>query len=151
MFREVSLGCVLLAGFLLVGCDDSATSNATTAVATSASDNPSLRGSNTAIYLPGGLGLDFGRAPISDEITEDKTSKIRIVSYEFSESYEAIDHAVASIVEPAKYVRKVNPAGTNKFSVAYLKQGFNPVLCSYAVVAKEGFSRKTTLTLSWRL
>lgn len=150
MFREVSLGCVLLAGLLLVGCDDSATSNATTAVATSASDNPSLQGSNTALYLPGGLGLDFGRAPISDKITEDKTSKIRIVSYEFSESYEVIDHAVASIVEPAKYVRKVNPAGTNKLSVTYLKRDVSPVLCRYSVIVKEGFDNKTTLTLSWR-
>lgn len=137
---------------LVVGCDgkDDAQINVISKTAGGSSQQVAERKSDTAIYLPGGVGLDFGRAPSTDKVIEDKSSKIRIVAYEFSESHEEVDKSIASILEDSGYVRKVNPPGSNALSVTYLKQGAKPVLARYALSVREGFNKKTFLTLSWR-
>jgi hypothetical protein len=137
---------------LVVGCGgkDDAQVKVISKAAGDGSQQASERKSETAIYLSGGVGLDFGRAPIIDKVIEDKSSKIRILGYEFSESHEAIDKSIASILEGSGYVRKINSPGSNALSVTYLKQGAKPVLARYALSAREGFDKKTVLTLSWR-
>lgn len=134
---------------LLFGCDSSSKVEVGKVAAGSSSGQGEQQAS-TALYLPGGVGVDFGRAPVSDRVTEDKSSKIRIVSYEFSESSKEIDASIASIVEAEGYARKVNPPGANELSVTYHKQGAKPVLSRYVVRVQEGFDKKTVLTLSWR-
>lgn len=135
---------------LLAGCDASSKAEQENAVAGADGGQAEQQASNTALYFPGGAGVDFGRAPISDKVVEDKSSKIRIVSYEFNESHEEIDKSIASIIEGAGYVRKVNPPGTNELSVTYHKPGAKPVLSRYILRVREGFDKKTILTLSWR-
>lgn len=146
MWKKITLVSLCLG--LVVGCGDK------DAAQIKAGDKNAVEGqqvaSETALYLPGGAGLDFGRAPVSDKVIEDKIGKIRIVSYEFNESPEEVDTSIASIVEGEGYVRKINPPGSNELSVTYLKQGAWPVLSRYTLRVQEGFDKKTILTLSWR-
>lgn len=137
---------------LVVGCGDKSDSQIKTVseVAGDELQQSSEHKSETAIYFPGGVGIDFGRAPLSDKVIEDKSSKIRIVRYEFGELHEEIDGSIASVLESSGYVRKVNPPGSNALSVTYLKQGARPVLARYTLSVRKGFDKKTILTLSWR-
>lgn len=150
MWKKITLVSLCLA--LVVGCGDKDAEQvkAINKDAGEGQQHVAEQKSGTAIYLPGGAGLDFGRAPVIDKVVEDKSSKIRIVIYEFSETHEEIDKSIASIVEDAGYVRKINPPGSYDLSVSYLKQGAKPVLARYALRVREGFYKKTTLTLSWR-
>lgn len=147
MLKEIVVSGFCLA--LLLGCDSSSKSEVEKVTA-GASSGQGGQQTTTALYLPGGVGIDFGRAPVSDKVKEDKISKIRIVRYEFSESSKEIDASIASIVEAEGYARKVNPPGADELSVTYHKQGARPVLSRYVVRVQEGFDKKTVLTLSWR-
>lgn len=133
---------------LLAGCNDS--SEVQVGVADQdAKATAEKIATDTAIYLPGGAGVDFKRKPISDNVTEDKLSKIRIVQYGFSETYDVIDKSIASVLDEQGYSRKVNPAGGNKLSVSYNKGNARPTLLRYASAVKQG-SEMTVLTISWR-
>lgn len=136
--------CVLL----LSACDDGKAPKPAKVV--SQEQQAKQVASETALYLPGGAGVDFGRMPIHDESREDEHSKIRVATYEFIESFEVIDNSFASIVQAAGYVRKVHVSEIDKLSVSYRKPGANPVLTQYAFGMKEGVDGKTILNVSWR-
>ena len=133
---------------LLAGCDDTDVKS-TNAVAQG--QQSQHKNSETAIYFPGGAGIDFGRMPMSDKTIEDDLSEIRIIQYEFDEPYDVVDKSVASIFLPENYLRKENPLGGLKLSVTYIKEGVRPVLAKYKEVNQEGVGKKTVLTVSWRL
>lgn len=144
MFKKIICGMAFV--LFLVGCDDRSETKDIVSQEQQAAKNVS----KTALYLPGGAGVDFKRAPIHDEIREDEHSKIRVATYEFIESYENIDNSFAAIVEADGYVRTVHAPGADELSVSYRKQGANPVLTRYALRVREGVESKTILTISWR-
>lgn len=151
MMKNNRIFCVLVFGIFLVACDSKVNGNNAGLVANPISEKSNGQAKSTAIYLPGEVGLDFGRSPSSDVVREDKVSKIRIVTYEFAEKYTAIDQAITAIVEPAGYVRKADSSGENKLSVTYyVNGGSSQVLFRYGELVQEGFNKKTTLTISWR-
>jgi hypothetical protein len=144
MFKKTICGVAFV--LFLSGCDDKSEIKEVVSQGQQATHDVS----KTALYLPGGAGVDFGRMPIRDEVIEDEHSKIRIAAYTFNESYEEIDNSFASVVEVDGYVRTVHAPGKDKLSVSYRKQGANPVLTRYALSVQEGVGSKTILTISWR-
>lgn len=144
MFKKIICGVTFV--LFLSGCDDKPEMREIVYPEQQATHNAS----GTALYLPGGAGVDFGRMPIHDEIREDEHSKIRVATYEFIESYEDIDNSFASVVEVGGYVRRVHVSVPGKLSVSYRKQGENPVLTQYTLEVREGVDSKTILNVSWR-
>ena len=145
MFKKMAVSGLCL--MLIAGCDDAEVKNSSVVAQ---GQQAQQKNSETAIYLPGGAGIDFGRKSVNDKVTKDDVSKIRIIQYEFDEAYDVVDKSVASVLLPEKYLRKENPVGNLKLSATYVKAGGGPVLARYNEVVQEGFSKKTVLTLSWR-
>lgn len=133
---------------LLAGCDDADMKN-TSAVAEGKQEQQ--ENSGTAIYLPGGAGVDFGRQPVSDEKIEFNENNVRKVIYEFSEDYETIDKLVSSILEAEQYYRHENISKGSEpmLAVSFQKAGNEPVFVRYFVQAKDGVDKKTTLIITW--
>lgn len=141
---------IVVSGLFLVvlaGCDGADVNN-TSVVAEGASVQQ--ENSVTALYLPGGSGIDFGRKPVSDQVIKDKVSKIRIAQYEFDEAYDVVDKSVASVLLSENYSRNENPLGNRNLNVTYRKAGAEPILARYSEIVQKGFSKKTILVLSWR-
>lgn len=135
---------------MLVGCDSAEKTDVKSSNVVAQGQQAQQKNSGTAIYLPGGAGVDFGRKPVSDKVIEDNVSKIRIIQYEFDEAYDVVDESVASVLLPENYLRKENPLGSLKLSATYIKAGAGPVLARYNEVNQEGSDKKSVLTLSWR-
>ncbi|WP_137885654.1 hypothetical protein [Pseudomonas sp. 2FE] len=148
MFKRVAIGGFCL--MLLAGCDDASKIQVGEPTDKGPQQNAQRQAESTALYLPGGAGIDFGRLPVSDKILEDKSSKIRIVVYEFKELYDVVDKSVASVLEAKEYARKVNAPGRNQLSASYLKKGATPVLFRYSSSTPKGVESKTFVTVSWR-
>lgn len=146
MLKKIVLSGLFL--MLLAGCDDASKAPQGDAGqgAKPAAEKPV---DGTALYLPGGAGIDFKRKPISDTIIDSKKGKVRVVRYEFNESHEVVSKSVASILVAAGYSRKVNAPGNNQLKVTYRKKGFAPVLSRYNANNKTGPAKKTILALSW--
>lgn len=105
--------------------------------------------SGTAIYLPGGAGIDFGRQPVSDEEIVFNNRNLRKIVYEFSENYEVIDESMSSILKAEQYSRHVSVSGEGVFAASYQKADNKAVFVRYFVQAKEGVDKKTILILTW--
>lgn len=148
MFKEI-LVCFLCL-VMLVGCDNAEKIDAST-ISNTEANNSKLDAVNTAIYLPGGAGIDFKKTPVSDEIVDRGRSKSRVIRYEFVESPEVVDDAVASILKADGYVRKQHSPGKEVLRVSYLKKGSNQSVWKYRVVAREGFKKITIITVSWHI
>lgn len=149
MFTKIAASVFCL--MLLVGCEDSKKVDGVQVVVKEIQGEVEGKVSSTSIYFPGGAGIDFGLAPVSDRVIEDKVGKIRVNVYEFKESYGAVDRSVSSIMEAGEYVRKINAPGNNQLSVTYLKSGKYGVLFRYATVVRSGVEAKTLVTVSWRI
>ena len=141
----------LLVAFVLaalVGCDQGNEKKDVSAV------QDSKTASATAIYLPSGTGLDFGRFPVRDVLGEDDRSKIRDVFYDFTETPEEVDSALAAVLASDGFSRRVNEPGRFNLNVTYRKGGKAEssylVSARYTEFVREGFSKGTKLRLTWR-
>ena len=148
MLNKLVAGGLCLA--ILVGCDK-VEQVETVAVNSTQTQQSQAEVSSTAIYLPGGAGIDFKKEPLIDKVVAGKSNKLRIVRYEIGESVEEVDKAVASILEPEGYVRKLHTPGKEMLKVSYSKVGTGPTLWRYHVIAREGFEKVTVLTVSWNI
>lgn len=132
---------------LLAGCDDTDVKS----IAVVDEQQAHQESGGTAIYLPGGAGIDFGRQPVSDEEVVFNNGSLRKVVYEFSENYEVIDEAMFSILKAEQYSRHVSVSGDAgvAFAASYQKADNKAVFVRYFVQAKDGMDKNTTLILTW--
>lgn len=107
--------------------------------------------SKTAIYLPGGTGLDFGREPISSkENTIAEGRKARSIEFLFSESIESVSAAVDKVLLDQGYVKKtVEHKGFVQHDV--YSKGKESVAFAYNYSVKEGFNKETKLVIWHKL
>jgi hypothetical protein len=135
---------------LLAGCDDS--SKAQVGVVDKAGkQNSEQQLDSTAIYLRSGVGLDFGRKPVSDVQGMQAEGKYRHVEFLFDEAPEVVDKAVREILEASNYKREIVKSSDYKLQVIYRKVGVDkPDLANtlYSEVP-AGDKVKTKLLLSW--
>lgn len=145
MFKIISsVICV----FLLAGCDDGSVLKKSS----SQESQATKVASETALYLPGGAGVDFGRKATSERInTNPNGRKIKILSYGFDEAADEIDASLAKILESEGYIR-TNPAADNVvLHSVYTKKGYPYVSARYLNQKTKGSDSKTILVLSWEI
>lgn len=147
MLKKIATGGLCL--ILLAGCNDA---DVNSMKVVDEGQQAQQENSGTAIYLPGGTGIDFGRHPVSDEEVVFNNNNLRKVVYEFSESYEDIDKLMSSILEASQYSREVKVGAGSEpvFTVSFQKAGSRAVLVRYFVQAK-GIDNKTTLIMTWAI
>lgn len=149
MWKKITLASLCLG--LVVGCGDK------DAAQIKAIDKSSVEGqqqvaeqeSGTAIYLPGGAGLDFGKRPVT--VTESKWNDKDVISYfyEFDDvSYEVLDNAISAILIGDGYTRtEANDPRLIKYTE--YKKGDAIVAISYADNVREGFTKNILLKVWW--
>lgn len=148
MLKKIAVSGLFLV--LLVGCDDSNKVQLNSADKVGANNSEQQKNS-TVIYLRSGVGIDFGRKPVSDVQGVQAEGKYRHVEFLFEESPEAIDKAVRGVLEASSYKRQFVAGGKYKMQVVYRKIGAeNSDLANtmYSEVSAGGKMR-TKLLLSW--
>lgn len=103
-----------------------------------------------AIYLPGGAGLVFQQAPINKIVSEDDVSKIQAVIYELDGSILEVDQGINGVLESFGYLRVEGKSASDDLLVYYTKDKHR-VMIKYNEVAREGFSKKAHVVISWRI
>lgn len=139
---------VLLLAFGISACDSERESNNSEPADSMVMDVSKTTG--TAIYLPGGGGVDFGRSPVRSSVISDRGIEHQLVVYEFDEGIEVLDQALSKLLMAEGYERNEEPDATYKLRVVYHKEGFDKALFRYAIETREGFTRKTKLVMWWR-
>lgn len=153
MWKKITLVSLCLG--LVVGCGDKDSAQVK-AIHNSAGDGKQQvaeQKSGTAIYLPGGVGVDFGLKPEREVVSEDKLSKVKVISYKVSDSVADIDKSLWGIFEPLEYTRKVNKSSEGALSVTYKKIGgqrFDYFNVNYKSEVREGFEKHSLVAISWR-
>ncbi len=153
MYKNIAI-VVLCLGFL-VGCGDkeSPTVMAKPEAGQGNANKVEKTKSETAIYLPGGAGIDFGVKPESDVTGTDAGGDYRLITYIIQSRYEDIDKALSDILTGQGYVltqRSVNP--NYQLVLMYKKPGANQILIRFGnKIVKEGFTTLTPVKISWSL
>ena len=148
MLKEITL--VLLCLGLVVGCGDKNPAQVKS-INSSSEEKQQIaeQKPGTAIYLPGGAGLDFGKKPVA--VTESKWRDKDVITYayEFDDSaYEVLDGAISEILLGDGYARtEADNPGLIKY-VEYKKEGA-VIGVSYANNIREGFTKNTLLKIWW--
>jgi hypothetical protein len=106
--------------------------------------------SKTALYLPGGSGLDFGKEPISIVKSQPEGKNLITYSYEFDGvTYEELNASIASILLKDGYVRNEGDH-PNLIKYTTYKKGANPVVSiAYIDNIREGFTRNLLIKIWW--
>lgn len=140
-----------LSVMLLVGCDSTDKKVVKDSSVVAGGQNTQQGKNETAIYLPGGAGVDFARQPVSDENILFNNNNVRKVIYEFSEDYETIDKLLSSILEAEKYYRHENirKGADPVLAVSFQKAGNEAIFARYFVKAKGGVDKRTILIMTW--
>ncbi|TXR38925.1 hypothetical protein FVE88_12165 [Ectopseudomonas mendocina] len=103
--------------------------------------------SETAIYLPGGAGIDFGKKPFSDNGGGEGIA--RSIVFLFSESRESVSSAVDKVMLEQGYIGAAVPHEKYAEHNIYRKDDAK-VSFAYNESLKEGFSRETKLLIWYR-
>ncbi|AKX45624.1 hypothetical protein AKN87_11375 [Thiopseudomonas alkaliphila] len=107
------------------------------------------KASSTAIFLPGGEGIDFGKAPILvREGVDNGGTPYKLVTFEFVEQAVDVDLAINKLLKSYGYERREIPDDKLTLRVIYSKNN-SRILFRYSNLFKEGFTRKTSLVISW--
>nr|WP_298164596.1 hypothetical protein [uncultured Pseudomonas sp.] len=134
--------------FLLVGCDDGQEVKEIASQALQAEQAMS----ETALYLPGGAGVDFGRKAASTRTnTTSDGREIKIVAYNFTEAAGEVDAALAKVLQAEGYVRTTPPADNVVLHAVYKKNDYSYISARYLKQKADSHSEKTTLVLSWEI
>lgn len=108
------------------------------------------KASSTAIFLPGGGGIDFGKEPTTIREGVDRGTPYKLVVFEFSENVEDVDLAVSKVLSKYGYSKRVIPDEKLELRAVYSKDNHR-VLFRYSSIFKEGFNKKTKLVISWAI
>lgn len=149
MLKKITLISLFVG--LLVGCGDKESSQVKVVSSSADEGKQQLEEQKaiTAIYLPGGAGLDFGKKPVA--VTESKWKNKDVIAYiyEFEDSsYEMLDGAISEILLGDGYVRtEANDPRLIKYT-EYKKNGA-VIGISYANNVREGFTKNISLKIWW--
>lgn len=135
---------------LLLGCSEGESERAAIIV----QGNGAAQVAETALYFPGGVGIDFGKRPVKDEIVETEVGggvrTTRFVTYEFDSNYKLVDEELTQVLESEGYMKtELSPAAGRIVDIRYAKDSRN-VMAYYKEAISEGFSKKTILVIYWR-
>lgn len=149
MLKKIMLISLFL-GFL-VGCGDKESSTVKVVGNTADEGREQVADSQaiTAIYLPGGAGLDFGKKPVA--VTESKweDKKLFIYEFEFEDSmHETLDNAISEIMIERGYSR-VEASDPRFIKYVYYQKGKDVINVSYSKSVREGFVKNTLLKIWW--
>lgn len=137
---------ILISFLVLAGCGEAPESNLPEPQKTT----KEIQKTNTAIYLPGGVGIDFGILPYKDMSgVTDKGRRFKDIRYEISGSFSMADEQLKKILTDAGYSRKENLISKDEISVTYQKESHNPIDIRYTWEIKEGFTKKAVVSLWW--
>lgn len=137
---------ILISFLVLAGCGETPEGNLPEPQKTT----KEFQQTNTAIYLPGGVGIDFGMPPYKDMsgIT-DKGRRFKDIRYEISGAFSMADEQLKKILTDAGYSRKENLVSKDDIRVTYQKGNNNPIDVRYTWEVKEGFTKKAVVSLWW--
>ena len=149
MWKKITLVSLCLA--VVVGCGDK------DAAQVKAIDNNAGEGkqqvaeqkSETAIYLPGGAGLDFGRKPVAVVESKWKDKDVITYAFEFDDAtYDEVDGSISPILLSEGYARtEANDPRLIKYTT--YKKGEAVVSISYTDNVREGFTKNLLLKVWW--
>ncbi|AKX54007.1 hypothetical protein [Thiopseudomonas alkaliphila] len=110
------------------------------------------KASSTAIFLPGGGGIDFAMLPVAD--SSGKNSKdvpFKSLYYDFSgKQPEEIDKAIDKVLLNQGYSKKEEALhGSLIKNYLYRKEGSNPIAVQYSEHFKEGFQHTVRVLFWW--
>lgn len=113
-------------------------------------NNTSEKNKSTALYFPDGTGIDFKRLPLKDFTEKNSKGMVyRTVVYEFDESTSEIESSLWSVLRDQGYKRKIRAESEFLLTVLYRKKPNHTVFVKSDSGPKEGFSKKTIVTLQW--
>lgn len=147
MWKQVVAGGLSL--IVLVGCDNAEKADVKSASAATEGQQAEQQENMTAIYFSEGVGIDFGRKPVSDSLAEISAGKHRVVKYEFDEGHDVVDKTVSSVLESYGFKKEVRSVEGDLINAVYVKKGEASILTRYRKVVREGFVKKTLLVVSW--
>lgn len=145
MWKKMAASALCL--MLLGGCDE----QVDVAGADQQAQQAEQKVSKTAVYLPGGGGIDFRRRAHKNLVSEVGGNKYKVFVYEFDESFHSVDKAVGLILTKNGYLRGLQSSADDHMVVSYGLKTSNPVVFRYRNEIKEGTTRKTILHMSWSL
>lgn len=153
MYKNIAIA-VLCLGFI-VGCGDkeSPTVMAKPEVGQAKDNSADQPKSETALFLPGGAGIDFGVKPVFDKVQEDTPgNKFRYVIYDLPDAVAAVDGALNKILLSKGYeVAYLSPVPADYQQWAtYSKQGSPDILIRYKKYVMEGFTTGAKVIFKWR-
>lgn len=110
------------------------------------------KANSTAIFLPGGGGIDFAMLPVAD--SSGKNSKgmpFKSLYYDFSgKQPEEIDQAIDEVLLNQGYSKKEEALRDGLIkNYLYRKEGFNPIAVQYSEYFKEGFQHTIRVLFWW--
>lgn len=147
MWKKITLVSLCLA--LVVGCGDKDAEQvkAINKDAGEGQQHVAEQKSGTAIYFPGGVGVDFGKKP--DRVIDKE--KHSVLVYELQAEYKEIDKGLSDIFKLEAYKRiDKGAAGNYEQRIVYSKKGQQPILVRYRSFVREGFEKGTRVYISWK-
>lgn len=138
--------CLFLLFLVILGCEDQ---NSKDLVDGSLNGELGNSVSSSAIYLSGGIGIDFGKIPVADKVLQYNGRNIRVVEYKFQEPILDIDAQVSELLENEGYNRKEIDGKGYKKTAVFQKPKAGSVFFRYKEVVEAGLKKVTILTVSW--
>lgn len=109
------------------------------------------KASSTAIFLPGGGGIDFGFGPVIDRSGETKHGAYKSLYYDFKQSVDEVSDSIDKVLQSQGYRKELKKDLKEGVLQEFLygKEGFNRVAVQYRYHVKEGFQKKTRVLFWW--
>lgn len=104
------------------------------------------KSSETAIYLPGGGGIDFGIGPKAISVIKDSVNSYQVISINVEHEVSSTIKAVKDVLEVDGYVEQ--SAGAQKF---FYTKGGRKVAFKYSRRILDGLKESTDISISWAL
>src|SRR5690606_10298861 len=116
----------------LVGCDGSVKSDPKNVAV---QENSEVVLSDTALYLPGGGGVDFGVKPSIDKFNYWQGRKYRVLQYQISADYKELDKQLSEVLSNYGYARSkdVKPK-EGLLQISYSHANAQPVNIKYSKI-----------------
>ena len=105
-----------------------------------------LKASSTAIFLPGGGGIDYGVLPykVKKDFIDTYNRPSRAVTFHITSSVDDVIQATNEVFESQEYIVKKGRHKQHQEIYEYYKDG-NKFTVAYDDIYREGFSRQVSV------